>query len=290
VVRNDATLDAYLEAFEAAAEEAPDGSSVWYARDLAILLDYKRWENFEPVLEKAKAACANSGASVSDHFLDVQKMVEIGSGAEREIEDVLLTRYACYLIAQSSDPRKKVVAFAHTYFAVQTRRQELADQAAPELTYDEKRLALRNRLKTHHKSLASAASNAGVATREQFENFMGAGLKGMYGMTKARLLVKKKLPRGVNHIDYAGHEELAAYYFKATQAEAKLRRESEAGAVGVRRANAIHKEAGEATREAIKKLGGTMPEDIAIEEDIKAVEKRLKAAEKAKALPKPKKS
>lgn len=287
-MKDDATIDALMQSFEDAAQGTSDGVEFWYARDLQHLFEYEQWRRFAEVIERAKVACEQGGQAVEDHFANVGKMVAIGSGATREIDDIAMSRYACYLAAQNADSSKRPVAFAQTYFTIQTRRQELADQAAPEVSYDERRVAFRNRLKMQQKSLAEAASFAGVETPDQFRRFMGAGLSGLYGgLSQAKLIARKNLKPGANHLDFAPEEELAANYFKATQAEAKLRREGE---TGVKRANDIHREAGEATRKAIQSLGGTMPEDLPVEEDIKKVERRLIAEAKAKETPIPKPS
>lgn len=215
-------------AFENAAQHDEDGSEYWLARDLQPLLGYKSWQKFTPLIKKAEAACAEVGEPVEDHFIHVGKMVAIGSGAEVERADAELTRFACYLIAQNGDPVKRPeIAAAQTYFAFQTRRQEIADQAAKELTDDQKRVLLRDKLKEHNKLLAEAAQSSGVTN---FRNFNGAGLKGLYGgLSQSQVLRRKKLPAGTNHLDHADHEELAANYFKATQTESRLRREGDVG-------------------------------------------------------------
>lgn len=280
------TMEDLLAAFEAAAQPNDGGEPFWFARDLQQLFKYDQWRRFAEVIDRAKSACEQAGQSVENHFAIVGKMVPIGSGATREIEDIALSRYAAYLTAQNADPRKTPVAFAQTYFATQTRRQELADEAARELSYDEKRVLLRSKLKEHNKSLAEAAKTAGV---KNFANFNGSGLKGLYGgLNKAQVVKRKGLPTGADHLDYAGHEELAANYFKATQAEAKLRREIEAnGEIGQRKSDAIHKSVGEAVRKTITDLGNTPPEAIAAEDHIREAQKRVKAANPAPSLPKP---
>lgn len=157
-------IDKYSEkTFEDIKHFTEDGTEFWYARELQEVLEYTEWRNFNKVINKAKTACENSNINISDHFVDVNKMVQLGSGAEREIEDVMLSRYACYLIVQNSDPRKEVVALGQTYFAVKTREREL-EENFDELTEEQKRLAIRNELKTHNKSLAEAAQMAGVRT------------------------------------------------------------------------------------------------------------------------------
>jgi len=272
LVKDDSTIDGLMKAFEDAAHDDGD-AEFWRARDLARLFGYADYRNFQSILEKAKIACSNSGQSVENHFVDVTDMVQIGSTAVREVSDVLLSRYGAYLAAQNADPRKQAVAFAQTYFATQTRRAELADKA-PVVSYDEKRVLLRGKLKEHNKSLAEAAKTAGVTN---FANFNGAGLKGLYGgMNKAQVVKAKGLPAGGDHLDYAGHAELAANYFKATQAEERLRRE---GVSGQRAAETAHKEVGAAVRQTIIDLGNTPPEKMASEDHIKEAQKRVKAAQ-----------
>lgn len=288
LVKSDGTIDGLMKAFEAAAHD--DGAAeFWYATDLMRLFEYSRWTKFRPVIEKARTACIAAGQDPNAHFANAagtgpwdpngEVMYRAGTNPAggRPGEDVILSRYAAYLAAENADSSKVPVAFAQTYFATQTRRAELADQA-PTVGYDETRLLLRTRLKEHNKSLAQAAKTAGVTN---FANFNGAGLKGLYGgLNQAQVLKRKGLPAGANHLDYAGHEELAANYFKATQAEAKLRREIEAkGEIGQKASDAIHKDVGNAVRQTIADLGGTQMEDVAAEDHIKEAQKRVKAAQ-----------
>lgn len=156
------------------------GRDYWYARDMQKILQYSKWENFSRVIEKAKKACENSGHDASNHFPEVRKMVELGSGAVREIKDIMLSRYACYLIVQNADPKKEVVALGQTYFAVQTRKQELREEF-DSLDEDQKRLAIRNELKEHNKSLAEAAQHVGVETPLDYAIFQNHGYQGLYG-------------------------------------------------------------------------------------------------------------
>ena len=159
-----------------------DGNEYWPGRQLAPLLNYPQWRNFLPVLEKAREACSNSGQRVADHFADMRNMVEIGSGAQREVEDVRLSRYACYLVVQNGDPAKPVIANGQTYFALQTRRQELVNDAQfARLSEDDKRLAIRNELTSHNKHLAAAARDAGVDTPLDYAIFQDHGYKGLCG-------------------------------------------------------------------------------------------------------------
>ncbi|MEG0086964.1 MAG: DNA damage-inducible protein D [Niameybacter sp.] len=244
---------------------------IWYARELAEALAYTKWDNFKKVIDKAKKACENSDINVLDHFADVGKMVELGSGAERQIEDIMLSRYACYLIVQNADSRKKIVALGQTYFAVQTRKQELQEEFE-QLSEDRKRLAIRNELKNHNKKLVDAAKNAGVQTDLEYATFQNYGYMGLYGGLKAKdIHVKKELKKSQKILDHMGSTELAANLFRATQAEEKLRRDN---IKGKQKANATHFEVGQKVRNTIKELGGTMPEDLpTAQKSIKTIEK-----------------
>jgi DNA-damage-inducible protein D len=256
------------------------GAEFWSARELARVLEYLNFRNFQPVIEKAKAACAKSGHSVADHFAETRNMVGIGSGAQRELEDWALSRYACYLVIQNADPTKAIVALGQTYFAVQTRRQELADDQA--LQEDQKRLLLRAEMKKHNKNLAGVAKQSGVVQPLDYAIFMDHGYRGLYGGLGMRDIHERKRLKPKEHIlDHMGSLELAANPFRTTQAEDKLRREN------VRSkdvANRIHNEVGRKVRRTIHELGGTMPENLPVAENIKKVEsrekKRLKAAQK----------
>lgn len=235
------------------------GIEYWSARDLAETLGYERWENFQNAIQKAQMACANSGHDVSDHFRDITKMVALGSGAKRRIQDIELSRYACYLIVQNADPSKEIVALGQTYFAIQTRRQEEADLLAG-FTEDQKRLYLRVQLSDHNRHLAEAASQVGVISAKDFAIFQDHGYMGLYGGLKARdIQERKELKRGQHILDHMGSEELAANLFRATQTEAKLRRER---IQGKQEANRTHYTVGRKVRQTIQELGGTMPEDL----------------------------
>ncbi|AQX53077.1 DNA damage-inducible protein D [Priestia flexa] len=247
------------------------GEDFWYARDLQQVLNYEQWRNFLKVIEKAKEACKNSDQLVSDHFAEVSKMVKLGSGAMRNIDDYELSRYACYLIVQNADPKKEVVALGQTYFAVQTRKQELQEQFET-LDEDKKRLAIRNELKEHNKSLAEAAQNAGVETAFDYAIFQNHGYKGLYGGLGAKEIHHRKgLKKSHQILDHMGSTELAANLFRATQTDEKLRREN---IQGKSNANRTHYEVGEKVRQTIKELGGTMPEDMPTpEKSIKQIER-----------------
>ncbi len=258
----------------------PDGNEFWSARDLMPLLEYASWQKFKNVLLKAQIACENSGHDTADHFIHAVKMVMIGSDAKREVEDRHLSRYACYLIVQNADPSKEVVALGQTYFAVQTRRQEVSDaEALAELSEDQRRLLLREKVRQQNTDLASAAKTAGVITPLDFAIFQDHGYKGLYsGLTAKDIHKRKKLKKSQHILDHMGTTELAANLFRSTQAEEKLRRDN---IQGKDNANQIHYEAGLVVRRAIQELGGTMPEDLPTADSIKKLEhnekKRLKS-------------
>ncbi|MGD9872861.1 MAG: DNA damage-inducible protein D [Kiritimatiellia bacterium] len=233
----------------------------WSARKLGKVLEYAEYRNFLPVIEKAKEACRNSGQPVEDHFVEMHEMVSIGSGAERKMESYGLSRYACYLIVQNGDPSKPVIANGQSYFAIQTRRQELADDKAfQQLKEDEKRLFLRNELKEHNKQLVEAALQAGVETDLDFAVFQNHGYRGLYGGLEAKdIHARKGLKKSQKILDHMGSTELAANLFRATQAEEKLRRDDVKGKSS---ANRTHFEVGAKVRQTIKELGGTMPENL----------------------------
>jgi len=268
--------------FEGIRQNDDSGVEFWLARELAPLLDYPQWRNFVPVLEKAREACRNSGQAVGDHFADVRKMVEIGSGALREVEDVRLSRYACYLIVQNGDPGKPVIANGQTYFALQTRRQELTDDAKfSQLSEDEKRLAIRNELATHNKHLAAAAKEAGVETGIDFAIFQDHGYKGLYGgLGNKEIHARKELKKSQKILDHMGSTELAANLFRATQTEEKLRREQVSGKA---QANKTHFDVGRKVRQTIDELGGNMPENLPKPDNsIQQIESAKKKLEKQK--------
>jgi DNA-damage-inducible protein D len=281
---SDETIESLIAAFEGAVQTDDDGREYWFARDLQPLLAYTKWDNFLAVIARAKDACAQAGHGCEDHFAGVGKMVSLGSGAEREIEDIVLSRYACYLVAQNADGRKRPVAFAQTYFAIQTRRQEIADQEAQEyhpLSENERRVLLRNEIKTHNRNLASAAKNAGVREGIEFAIFQTEGYKGLYGgLDVPGIRRRKRLTPKQAILDHMGSTELAANLFRATQTEEKLRRE---GIKGKEAANRTHYAVGAKVRQTIKDLGGQMPEDLPSEEDVKKIGLQLQKAIKATA-------
>lgn len=245
----------------------------WYARDLQIALEYTEWRNFCKVIEKAKEACRGSNNAVSDHFVDVNKIVNAGA-TSKDIGDIQLSRYACYLIVQNGDPRKKVIALGQTYFAVKTRQQELIENYE-NLSEDQKRIAIRQEMKEHNKMLVAAAKDAGVETTLDYAIFQNYGYMGLYGGLKASDIKERKgLKKSQDILDYMGYEELAANLFRATQTEAKLRREN---IQGKQEANKTHFEVGKKVRDTIKDLGGTMPEDLPTpEKSIQQLEREQK--------------
>jgi DNA-damage-inducible protein D len=257
---------------------SPDEVEYWSARALAPLLEYKDWRNFQKVIGKAVQACESSGYKVSDHFVEATKMVSIGSGTQRPLEDINLSRYACYLVVQNGDPSKSVIAAGQTYFAMQTRRQELAHDAAfQQLKEDQKRVFLRNELKEHNKQLVEVAQQAGVETSLDFAIFQNHGYKGLYGgLDQKGIHARKGLKKSHKILDYMGSTELAANLFRATQAEEKLRRDNIQNKY---QANQTHLDVGSKVRQTIAELGGTMPEDLAAPEQsikqLESVEKKL---------------
>ena len=249
------------------------GQEFWYARDLQIALEYTEWRNFCKVIDKAKEACRGSNNAVSDHFVDINKIVNAGV-TSKDIGDIQLSRYACYLIVQNGDPRKKVIALGQTYFAVKTRQQELIENYE-NLSEDQKRIAIRQEMKEHNKMLVAAAKDAGVETTLDYAIFQNYGYMGLYGGLKASDIKERKgLKKSQDILDYMGYEELAANLFRATQTEAKLRREN---IQGKQEANKTHFEVGKKVRDTIKDLGGTMPEDLPTpEKSIQQLEREQK--------------
>ena len=244
----------------------------WSARDLARILEYSEYRHFKSVIDKAKEACKNSGQRIDDHFEEVLDMENIGSGASRNLENVLLSRYACYLIVQNASPDKEIVALGQTYFAVQTRMQEIQQTVDyNELnTEEEKRLFLRKEMTSHNKKLADAAKKAGVITPIDYAVFQNHGYMGLYGGLDAKNIHKNKgLKKKENILDHMGSTELAANLFRATQTEEKLKRENIKGKT---KANQTHYEVGKKVRATIKQLGGTMPENLPVATSIKNLE------------------
>ena len=257
-----------------------NGVEFWYARDLQSVLEYKQWKNFIKVVDKAKEACLNSGLNIIEHFISINKNITLANNATRKIEDIKLTRYACYLIVQNSDSRKSIVALGQTYFSMQTRKQELQENF-DSLSEEQKRLAIRKDLKEHNKHLVNAASDAGVKTAIDYARFQNFGYKGLYGGLDAKgIHTKKGLEKNQKILDHIESTELAANLFRATQTEDKLRREE---IKGKENANNTHFEVGKVVRNTIKELGGTMPEDLPTPtKSIKELEKEEKQKKKIK--------
>ncbi len=259
--------------FESIKHENEYGEEFWYARELQLALEYTEWRNFKKVIDKAIIACAGSENTASDHFVDVNKIVEAGA-THKDIGDIQLSRYACYLIVQNGDPRKKVIALGQTYFAVKTRQQELIENYDA-LSEDKKRLAIRNEMKEHNKSLAEAAKLSGITEPIDYAIFQNKGYQGLYGgLSRKDIHARKKLKKNEDILDYMGSTELAANLFRATQTDEKLRKEN---IFGKEEANKVHYEVGKKVRQTIKELGGTMPEDLPTpQKSIKQIEKEQK--------------
>lgn len=254
-------VELHHKTFESIRQTDADGNEYWLSRPLGRVLEYSEYRHFQPVIERAKEACQNSGHAIADHFEEFLEMVEIGSGAKRHIQEIRLSRYACYLIVQNGDPSKPVIANGQTYFALQTRRQELSDQAGfGQLSEDQRRLMLRNEIARHNKDLAAAAKQAGVETPLDYAIFQDHGYKGLYGGLGAKdIHGQKGLKKSQKILDHMGSTELAANLFRATQTEEKLKRE---GVTGKSAANRTHHEVGRKVRQTIEDLGGTMPENL----------------------------
>lgn len=263
--------------FDSIKHYTEDGTEFWLARELQQVLEYTEWRNFCTVIDRAKMACQNSGVESADHFVDVNKMVAIGSGAEREVDDFMLSRYACYLIVQNGDPRKEIIAIGQTYFAVKTRQEELIE-SYDQLSEDQKRLAIRNEMIAHNKSLAEAAQQAGIVDPRDYAIFQNKGYQGLYGGLGAKEIHKKKgLKKGQKILDHMGSTELAANLFRATQTDEKLRRDKIRGKEA---ANRTHYEVGRKVRQTIAELGGTMPEDLPTpQKSIQQIEQEQKRRE-----------
>lgn len=260
--------------FEQIKRVDPDDNEFWSARDLMPVLEYSSWQKFSNVLLKAQIACENSGYDPSNHFIRAVKMVPIGSDAKREVEDIHLSRYACYLVVQNADPNKEVIALGQTYFAIQTRRQEIADALLRELSENERRLLLRHKVKQQNVELASTAKKAGVITPQDFAIFQNHGYRGLYnGLTAVDIHKRKKLKKSQNILDHMGSLELAANVFRSAAAEDKLRTQK---VQGKENANQVHYEAGVIVRRALQDFGNTMPEDLPTVDSIKKLEREQK--------------
>ena len=261
-----------LSIFEQIKQTDENGNEFWMARELAKALEYTDFRNFSSVIAKAIEACKNSGQPVENHIVEFNEMVAIGSGAAREMQSYKLSRYACYLVVQNADPSKEIVALGQTYFAVQTRLQEIRqmDEYNRLSTEDEKRLFLRNEMAKHNTQLAAAAKDAGVITEIDYAIFQNHGYKGLYGGIDAKgIHAKKGLKKSQKILDHMGSTELAANLFRATQTEDKLKREQ---IKGKQNANKTHFEVGKKVRKTIEELGGEMPENLPVEDSIKKLE------------------
>ena len=261
----------YTNDFESIKYTDEEGREYWFARELQKVLQYSEWRKFEGVISRAKDACENSGISAIDDFVGADKIVKAGATSKHK-KDLKLTRYACYLIAQNGDSRKKVIALAQTYFAVQTRKQELTEQEYSMLTEDEKRFYNRDLTRKVNYSLNIAAKNAGV---KDFARFHNSGYKGLYNGETADDIAKRKGLRYREEIlDNMGSDELIANLFRISQIDQKLKRDN---IQGEENANEAHYKVGAKVRQTIKELGGTMPEDMPTpEKSLKQLEKENK--------------
>lgn len=256
--------------FEAIKHVEDGGNEFWYARELAPVLEYVQWRNFAKVLDRAVLACKNSGYAVPDHFAEASKIVKAGV-TSKPVIDYKLSRYACYLIVQNGDPRKEVIALGQTYFAIQTRRQEVADYFN-QLDEDNKRLVIRGDIKQWNQMLAESAHNAGVISDEEYAAFQNSGYMGLYGGLKVADIHKKKgLKKGDRILDYMSSTELIANLFRISQTDEKLKKDKAATADA---ANEIHFIVGKEVRGTIERVGGTMPEDLPVPgKSISAIER-----------------
>ena len=257
---------------------ADDSGEYWSARELAVLLEYTEWRNFEKVIKKAIKACQNSQQQVSDHFVDINKMIETGKGAHRTISDYHLSRYACYLVVQNADPEKEIVALGQTYFTIRTRRDELNDdQSIKEL---KGRIIERDKLRRRHKELYAAAQYAGITDPRDFATFENHGYQGLYHETHEQIAERKGLPDTANISDYMGALEEAANGFRAAMATEVIRREH---ILGTEAANITHYKAGTAVRKAMKEAGVMMPEKLPNAPHIREARRAVKRQEQIEA-------
>ena len=257
--------------FESIKHVDDDGNEYWYARELQYILGYNQWRSINDLIKRAKVACKESDNNIHDHFAVQRKMVDIGSNTQREVLDYKLSRYACYLIVMNGNPKKEIIALAQTYFAIQTRKQELLEEEYNSLTEDEKRFYQRDLTKKGNYNLNKTAKKAGVKDLARFHN---AGYKGLYNGETANDIAKRKgLRYREDILDNMGSEELAANLFRITQTDAKLKRDNVDNEYT---ANSVHFEVGKKVRNTIKELGGTMPENLP------TPDKSLKELEKEK--------
>ncbi|MCK9450389.1 MAG: DNA damage-inducible protein D [Bacteroidales bacterium] len=259
--------------FEEIKEIDNRGNEFWGVRKLSKILEYSEFRHFLPVINRAKEACSNSGQDIQDHFEDYLEVISHGKGAIQKHPSVKLSRYACYLIVQNADPNKEVVALGQTYFAVQTRLQEIQqmEEYNQLSTEDERRLFLRNEMKKHNLQLADAAKGAGVIQAFEYAIFQNHGYMGLYGGLGAKQIhAVKGLKKSQQILDHMGSTELAANLFRATQTEEKLRKDK---IKGKEKANKTHFEIGKKVRKTIEDIGGTMPEDLPAADSVKKLEK-----------------
>ena len=278
--KNEEIVQYSEQTFESIKHYTDDGVEFWYARELQKILEYTEWRNFQKVIVKAKTACKNSNSPVEDHFVEVNKTSPMPHGGTKPLEDMMLSRYACYLIVENADPDKEIVALGQTYFAVKTRQQELIEQYDI-LSEDQKRLSTRREMIEHNKSLAEAAQMAGVETPKDYAIFQNKGYQGLYGGLGAKEIhARKGLKKSQNILDHMGSTELAANLFRATQTDEKLRREN---ITGKEAANRTHFQVGRKVRQTIQELGGTMPEDLPTpEKSIQQIEREQEKTKKLK--------
>lgn len=264
------------ETFESIKKLDESGKEYWTSRDLSRVIGYSDYRNFLDVARKGWNACRNSGQNPNDHFVVFTEMISIGKGAEREIDNIKMSRLACYLTLQNADSSKTAVAQAQAYFAYQTRRAEIILDKESLSEDEQKRLMLRRELSKHNTHLAGAAKDAGITTGTDYAIFQNHGYQGLYGGLDAKDIHNRKgLKKSQNILDHMGSTELAANLFRATQTEEKLRREN---ITGKDNANKAHKQVGAKVRKAIKDIGGTMPEDLPTADNIRKLinkEKRL---------------
>ena len=249
-----------------------NGSEYWLARELQNVLGYHQWRSINDLIERAKTSCQESKYNIDDHFALHRKMIKLAKGAKRNVVDYKLSRYACYLIVMNGNPQKEIIALGQTYFAIQTRKQELSEKEYNELTEDEKRLYRRNQARKGNYNLNKTAVNSGVKDLARFHN---AGYKGLYnGETADDIFKRKKLRYREDILDNMGSEELADNIFRIAQTDAKLKRDNVDNEYT---ANPIHYEVGKKVRNTIKELGGTMPEDLPTpNKSLKELEKESK--------------
>ena len=268
------------ETFESIRYVDENGNEFWTARDLYKVLEYTEYRNFLPAARKAWTACQQSGFNPNDHFVPFNDMVRIGSGAERQVDNIKMSRYACYLTVQNADPSKPIVAQAQTYFAAQTRRAEILLDNSPLTEEEQRRLLLRSEMKKHNSQLAGAAKEAGVTTGKDYAIFQNAGYQGLYdGLTKNDIHERKGLTKSQDILDHMGSTELAANLFRATQTEEKLKKDN---ITGKEKATQVHRQIGAKVRKVIEDIGGTMPEDLPVVESIKKLERKEKKLKQIK--------